>query len=137
MGVNVATVFSEFDDKEGLYAHALAKYGSQKLPLFIGALERHGADIATVLEVLRGFGCFADSGTVPGSLITHSTIEFDPHPRLSADALTRYVDRLQGAHLKARASSPSRRPTSSRLHPKRSGASCQTDFLRSQRVPAV
>ena len=115
MGINVATVFSEFGDKEGLYAHVLAKYESQKLPLFIGALERPGADINTVLQVLRDFGCFADSGTAPGCLITNSAIEFAPDPRRSADALTRYVDRLQGAYGKALAASlrPGHRDTAS------------------------
>jgi len=108
MGVNVATVFSEFGDKEGLYEQALAKYESQKLPLFIGALERPGADIGTVLQVLRDFGRFADSGTAPGCLITNSAIEFAPVPSLSRDALTRYIDRLRSAYSTAlTASTPS------------------------------
>ncbi|MEO7147875.1 MAG: TetR/AcrR family transcriptional regulator [Terrimesophilobacter sp.] len=100
MGVNVATVFSEFGDKEGLYAQALERYESQKVPLFIGALERPDASIDTVLQVLRDFASFADSGTAPGCLITNSAIEFAPDPRRSEDALTRYVDRLQAAYSK-------------------------------------
>ena len=38
MGINVATLFSEFGDKEWLYGHAMAKYESQKLPFLSGLL---------------------------------------------------------------------------------------------------
>ena len=49
MGVNVATVFSEFGDKQVLYVQALEKHEAQKVPLFIVALERPGAHLQTVL----------------------------------------------------------------------------------------
>jgi len=98
MDINVATVFSEFGDKQGLYAHALENYETLKLPLFIGALERPGADLQTVLQVLRDFAQFAASGTAPGCLITNSAIEFAPDPQRSQDALTRYIERLQSAY---------------------------------------
>jgi len=49
MGVNVATVFSEFGDKQGLCVQGLEKYEAQKVPLFVGALERPGAKLQTVL----------------------------------------------------------------------------------------
>jgi len=78
MGVNVATVFSEFGGKQGLYVQALEKYEAQKVPLFIGALERPGANLQTVLQVLRDFARFAESGTGAGCLITNSAIEFAP-----------------------------------------------------------
>jgi len=98
MDINVATIFSEFGDKEGLYAHALQNYETLKLPLFIGALERPGSDLQTVLRVLRDFAQFASTGTAPGCLITNSAIELAPNPQLSRDALTRYIERLQSAY---------------------------------------
>jgi len=88
MGINVATVFSEFGGKQGLYVQALEKYEAQKVPLFIGALERPGANLQTVLQVLRDFARFAESGTGAGCLITNSAIEFAPDPDRSQDALT-------------------------------------------------
>ncbi len=101
MGVNVATVFSEFGDKEGLYLEALARYEAAKVPFYIGSLEHDGADVETIITVLRAFASFAKSGTAPGCLITNSAVELAPNPARSQQALLRYVERLQRAYAHA------------------------------------
>jgi|AntAceMinimDraft_6_1070360.scaffolds.fasta_scaffold01985_8 TetR/AcrR family transcriptional repressor of nem operon len=129
MGINVATVFSEFGGKQGLYVQALEKYEAQKVPLFIGALERPGANLQTVLQVLRDFARFAESGTGAGCLITNSAIEFAPDPHRSQDALTRYLERLQSAYARALSASlttstPSTHELQAVQHQSRSLAAC-------------
>jgi TetR/AcrR family transcriptional regulator, transcriptional repressor for nem operon len=101
MGINVATVYSEFGDKEHLYAEALARYESENVPGFIGSLERADADRDTIAEVLGAFADFAASGTAPGCLITNSAIEQVPDPTQSQAALLRYVERLRSAYSNA------------------------------------
>jgi TetR/AcrR family transcriptional regulator, transcriptional repressor for nem operon len=97
MGINVATVYSEFGDKERLFAEALATYESQHVPAYIGSLERTDADLNAIAEVLGAFADFASSGTAPGCLITNSAIEQVPDPTQSQAALLRYVERLRSA----------------------------------------
>jgi TetR/AcrR family transcriptional regulator, transcriptional repressor for nem operon len=101
MGINVATVYSEFGDKQGLYLTALAKYESENVPFYIGSLERDGADLGTIRRVLRDFASFAESGTAPGCLITNSAIELAPDSAHSQSALLRYVERLRAAYSNA------------------------------------
>jgi len=101
MGINVATVYAEFGDKENLYREALARYESEYLPGYIGSLERVGAGIATIAEVLGAFAEFAESGDAPGCLITNSAIEQVPDPAQSQAALLRYVERLRSAFANA------------------------------------
>jgi TetR/AcrR family transcriptional regulator, transcriptional repressor for nem operon len=101
MGINVATVYSEFGDKERLYAEALAKYESENVPGYIGSLERTDADLDAIAEVLGAFADFASSGTAPGCLITNSAIEQVPDPMQSQAALLRYVERLRSAYSNA------------------------------------
>jgi len=110
MGVNVATIYSEFGDKEGLYAAALSKYESEKVPLFIGALERPGADADTIIAVLRAFASFSESDGAPGCLITNSAVERAPDAARSQAALARYAERLSSAYARALEASPSATP---------------------------
>jgi TetR/AcrR family transcriptional regulator, transcriptional repressor for nem operon len=98
MGINVATVYSEFGDKERLYAEALAKYESENVPGYLGSLERADADLETIAEVLGAFADRASSGTAPGCLITNSAIEQVPDQTQSHEALLRYVERLRSAY---------------------------------------
>jgi TetR/AcrR family transcriptional regulator, transcriptional repressor for nem operon len=98
MGINVATVYSEFGDKERLFAEALAVYESRNVPGFIGSLERTDANLDTIAEVLGAFADFASSGSAPGCLITNSAIEQVPDPTQSQAALLRYVERLRSAY---------------------------------------
>jgi TetR/AcrR family transcriptional repressor of nem operon len=101
MGINVATIYSEFGDKEHLYAEALASYESEKVPSFIGSLERADANVDSIAKVLSDFADFAASGTSPGCLITNSAIEQVPDPTQSQAALLRYVERLRRAYANA------------------------------------
>jgi AcrR family transcriptional regulator len=81
MDINVATIFSEFGDKKGLYAHALENYETLKLPLFIGALERPGADLQTVLLnearllAVNTLGLFVMIRAKVAPEIVHDTVE--------------------------------------------------------------
>jgi TetR/AcrR family transcriptional regulator, transcriptional repressor for nem operon len=97
MHINVATLYSEFGDKERLYLEALGRYERENVAYYIGALERVDANLDTIAEVLRDFARFAESGSAPGCLITNSAIELAPDPERSQAALLRYVERLRSA----------------------------------------
>lgn len=101
MGINVATLYSEFGDKERLYNEALTTYENEHVPAFIGALEQPGADLDTIVLVLTQFAGFAESGDAPGCLITNSAIEQAPRPDQSESALLRYTERLVAAYANA------------------------------------
>lgn len=101
MGVNVATVYTEFGDKERLFSEALTRYESEYVPGYIGSLERSEASTGTIAEVLRAFADFAESGTAPGCLITNSAIEQAPDPSQSQTALLQYFERLRSAYANA------------------------------------
>lgn len=101
MGINVATVYAEFGDKEHLYCEALTRYESEYVPGYIGSLERAGADTGTIAEVLGAFAAFAESGTAPGCLITNAAIEQAPDPTQSQAALLSYVERIRSAYANA------------------------------------
>jgi TetR/AcrR family transcriptional regulator, transcriptional repressor for nem operon len=101
MGVNVATLYTEFVDKESLYAEALAKYESENVSGYIGSLERPDANFDACAKVLSAFADFASSGTAPGCLITNSAIEQVPDPARSQATLLRYAERLQSAYSNA------------------------------------
>jgi TetR/AcrR family transcriptional regulator, transcriptional repressor for nem operon len=101
MGINVATLYSEFGDKESLYAEALAKYESENVSGYIGSLERPNANLDSCARVLSAFADFASSGTAPGCLITNSAIEQVPDPAHSQATLLRYAERLRSAYSNA------------------------------------
>jgi len=101
MGINVATIYAEFGDKEHLFGEALARYESEYVPGYIGSLEHAEADTRTIADVLTAFATFAESGTAPGCLITNSAIEQVPDPSQSEAALLRYVERLRSAYANA------------------------------------
>lgn len=101
MGINVATVYAEFGDKEHLFRESIARYESEYVPGYIGSLEHAEANIGTIAEVLGAFAEFAESGNAPGCLITNSAIEQAPDPEQSQAALLRYVERLRSAYANA------------------------------------
>ncbi len=97
MGINVATLYSEFGDKQSLLTEATTRYDREHVGRFIGALEAPGADLDAIESVLRSFAAFAASGTAAGCLITNCAMELAPDPRRSQETMLAYVGRLQRA----------------------------------------
>lgn len=95
MGINVATIYAEFQSKEGLYAAALDLYEREVVTAFFGPLDESDASIATVRSTLRQFPAMARRVEVaPGCLVTNAAIERAPDAGVSRDTMSRYVDRV-------------------------------------------
>lgn len=94
-GVNVSTLYSEFLNKEGLYAAALDRYERTVVDRFFGPLEAPDASIATVRATLAQFPAMARTVDVaPGCFVTNAAIEHAPSAADSASAMARYIARV-------------------------------------------
>jgi TetR/AcrR family transcriptional regulator, transcriptional repressor for nem operon len=102
MGINVYSLYAEFENKEGLFNAAIEHYEHHMVPFYIGALERSDASPGTISEVLNSFPAFAESeGFVPGCLITNAATELAPNEHTSQVSTARYFERLTSAYLNA------------------------------------
>ncbi len=102
MGINVYSLYAEFESKEGLFNAAIEHYEHHMVPFYIGALERPDASTETISEVLNSFPAFAESeGFVPGCLITNAATELAPNEHTSQVSTARYFERLTSAYLNA------------------------------------
>lgn len=106
MGINVATMYTEFGSKEGLYAAALEQYEREVVGAFFGPLEAPDASIETVRATLRQFPAMAAQVAVaPGCLVTNAAVERAPDAAASHDVMARYVARISAAIRRALANS--------------------------------
>ena len=95
MGVNVATIYTEFGSKEGLYAAALEHYEREVVDAFFGPLEGPDASIETLRAALRQFPALAAQvAAAPGCLVTNAAVERAPDPSASHEVMSRYVARI-------------------------------------------
>lgn len=95
MGVNVATMYSEFGSKEGLYSAALELYEREVVDAFFGPLEAPEASIDTLRTTLRQFPALAAQvAMAPGCLVTNAAIERAPDQAASHEVMARYVRRI-------------------------------------------
>lgn len=95
MGINVSTLYSEFESKEGLYTAALDLYERDVVAAFFSALDAPDASMATVRATLRQFPAMARQVAVaPGCLVTNAAIEHAPNAAVSHDTMTRYIARI-------------------------------------------
>lgn len=102
MGINVYSLYAEFENKQGLFDAAIRHYEHDMVPFYIGALEHPDASLDTIRQVLHAFPAFADTDDfVPGCLITNTAIELAPTPEASHDSMARYIDRLTAAYTNA------------------------------------
>lgn len=107
MGINVATVYTEFQSKDGLYEAALERYDREVVSAFFGPLEEPDASIATVRATLRQFPAMARRIEVaPGCLVTNAAIERAPDATVSHDVMTRYIDRITSGFAHALTNTP-------------------------------
>lgn len=99
MGINSCSLYSEFGNKAGLFAAAINRYETEIVPMYIGTLERQGASVETIKQVLNMFAGFADSDEfVPGCLINNTAVELAPSQPESCASIERYVARLTAGY---------------------------------------
>lgn len=95
MGLNVATLYTEFGSKEGLYSASLEQYERDVVGAFFGPLEAPDASLDTVRATLRLFPAMAQKvAAAPGCLVTNAAVERAPDAAASADVMARYVARI-------------------------------------------
>lgn len=94
-GVNVSTLYSEFESKEGFYSAALDRYEREVVSAFFGPLEAPDASLATVRATLRQFPAMVKQvAAPPGCLVTNAAVEQAPSAAASHAAMARYVRRV-------------------------------------------
>ena len=98
MGVNVYSLYAEFESKEGLYRAAMGHYDAAVVTGHFGVLEAPGAGMDDLRGVLRFFGGAAREGNpMLGCLATNAITEQAPNDAHSRIEAARYTERLVGA----------------------------------------
>ncbi len=98
MGINVYSLYAEFESKDGLYEAALERYGREVVTGHFGRMEAEGAGLEDIRGVLRFFGSAArEDNPRLGCLLTNAITELAPSPAESHAAGKVYVERLRGA----------------------------------------
>lgn len=98
MGINVYSLYAEFDSKEALYEAAIQRYDRGVVTGHFGRLEGEDAGLADIQGVLRFFGSAArEENPMLGCLITNTITELAPNPDAGREAGISYVDRLRSA----------------------------------------
>ena len=95
MGVQRFSLYAEFGNKQALYEAALSLYEAEVVERNIGMLDQPGADLDTIVRLIRGFGAWAcEPGSEVGCFICNAATERAPHDAASQGFVYRYVDRL-------------------------------------------
>jgi TetR/AcrR family transcriptional regulator, transcriptional repressor for nem operon len=98
MGVNVYSLYAEFESKEGLYRAALARYGETVVAGHFARMEAEGAGLADIHGVLGYFaGAARQDNPMLGCLSTNALVEAAPAGPASRETGGLYVGRLRAA----------------------------------------
>ncbi|MEM7416498.1 MAG: TetR/AcrR family transcriptional regulator [Gemmatimonadota bacterium] len=98
LGVNRFSLYAEFENKLGLYDAALEAYDESIVGRRFGPLERPGAGLAEVRELLEFYGAAADGPAAgKGCLLCNTAVEFGPDDPIGTGRVDRYLDRLEEA----------------------------------------
>ena len=96
--INRYSLFAEFGTKQGLFEAALARYESEIVQWYFGALEAPDAGLDELIAVIEFFATSARMpGTERGCLICNSATERAAHDPASRNFVESYVIRISGA----------------------------------------
>lgn len=98
MGINVYSLFAEFESKQGLYEAALELYEREVVSGLFGALEGEDAGLEEIVAVLQIFASSAGSaGAEKGCLLCNSATERGAEDSFTHGAVGAWAERVQGA----------------------------------------
>ena len=102
LGVNRYSLYAEFGSKQALFDAALARYDAEVVERNFGPLERPGAGVEQIRELLEFFGA-ADTSPASGRgcLLCNTAVELGPDDPSGAGFVARYFERLASAFRKA------------------------------------
>jgi len=97
MGISRQSLYDTFGSKRGLFVRAIEHYRSTQLAAALALLEREGAPIDNVKDVMRFFEKLATDERCRGCLVANSIVEVGPHDAGLAEILGDTLDLLQRA----------------------------------------
>ena len=98
LGVNRFSLYSEFGSKQQLFDEALARYDEDVVGRRFGPLEKPGAGLAEVVELLEFYrSAAAGPANGRGCLLCNTAVEFGPDDPSGGGFVQRYFERLSSA----------------------------------------
>jgi len=96
MGVNVYSLFAEFDSKQGLFEAALEVYGHDVVTAIFSALDKPGAGLKELKSVINDQGIAASSGqSIQGCLYCNTATERGIEDQASRTIFGTHIRRVQ------------------------------------------
>lgn len=116
IGVSRYSLYNEFGSKQGLFEEALQRYNDDVIDLRFAPLEKPGAGLGEINELLEYYGK-AGAGPVAGlgCLLCNSAVEFGANDPTGIDQIRRYFARLTGAFFNSLSNAQENRQISSKI----------------------